>query len=94
MQQTGVRLRIGLSAAALMLLVAGCANQGIWPTEDLPPAPAQQMPFPTFQSRDTETADERGVLTEIERQELEARLTAAAKARERGVERRIESSGK
>ena len=92
LQQPG---RLALSLAAGLLLLTGCANEGIWPKEDLPPAPpGPPLATPSFQSRDSGTDDERGMLTEIERQELEDRLTRLARDREKGVARRIDSSKK
>jgi len=84
-----------LAAAAGLLLLAGCTNEGIWPKEDLPPAPVgAPLPTPSFQSRDSGTDDERGMLTEYERGQLEERLTKLAKDREKGVAKRIESPRK
>jgi hypothetical protein len=78
-----------------MLLLVGCANEGIWPKEDLPAAPAGgPPPTPSFQSRDKLSDDERGMLTEYERSQLEDRLTKLAKDREKGVAKRIDSSKK
>lgn len=92
LQQPGWR---ALWLAAGLLLLTGCANEGIWPKEDLPPAPpGPPLATPGFQSRDSGTDDERGMLTEIERQELEDRLTRLARDREKGVARRIDSSKK
>jgi len=80
-----------LAAVFALALLAGCANEGIWPKEPLPPvSPGPPLPYPGFQSRETGTDDERGVLTEIEREELEARLAASAREREKGVERSIQ----
>ena len=84
-----------LAVAASVFMLAGCANEGIWPKEDLPAAPAgAPLPTPSFQSRDSGTDDERGMMTEIERQQLEERLTKLAKDREKGVAKRIDSSKK
>jgi hypothetical protein len=80
--------------AALPLLGA-CANEGIWPREPLPPAPAgAELPYPSFQSRDTQTDEERGVLTPIEIEELEDKLAKQAVSRQKNVERRIQASPK
>jgi hypothetical protein len=84
-----------LPALAALFLLAGCANEGIWPKEELPAAPAgPPLPTPSFQSRDSGTDDQRGMLTEYERQQLEDRLTKLATDREKGVAKRIDSSKK
>lgn len=89
------RWRAPWLALAGLLLLAGCANEGIWPKEDLPPAPpGPPLATPSFQSRDAATDDERGMLTEFEREQLEERLTKLAKDREKGVARRIDNSKK
>jgi hypothetical protein len=94
LQQVNRRKR-WLAAAVGLLMLAGCANEGIWPKEDLPAAPpGAPLPTPGFQSRDSGTDDQRGMLTEIERDQLEERLTKLAKDREKGVARRIDSSKK
>jgi hypothetical protein len=84
-----------LAVAAGMFMLVGCANEGIWPKEELPAAPpGPPLPTPSFQSRDSGTDDERGMMTEIERQQLEERLTKLARDREKGVAKRIDSSKK
>jgi hypothetical protein len=76
-----------------LLLIAGCANEGIWPTEPLPAAPAgPPPPTPSFHAPKDRIGDQDEVLTNIEREELEARLSKLAKDRQRGVERRIQMS--
>jgi hypothetical protein len=93
-QQRRRRILLWLTLAAFPLL-AGCANEGIWPRDPLPPAPAgPQLPYPSFQSRDTASDDQRGVLTPIEVEELEAKLAKQAVTRQKGVEKRIQSSPK
>lgn len=82
-----------IAAACGLLLLAACAGEGILPKTELPPAPAGPQPdYPSFAPRDTGTDDERGVLTPVERQEMEARLGKLAKDRETGVKRRIDQS--
>jgi hypothetical protein len=82
-----------LAAAAGLLLLAACANEGIWPTEPLPPAPAgPPPPAPSFNSPHVANPGQPEVLTNIEREELEARLSKLAKDREAGVQRRIQMS--
>ena len=89
------RLTPWLAAAVGLLMLTACANEGIWPKEELPAAPpGPPLPTPSFQSRDAASDDERGMLTEIERERLEERLTKLARDREKGVARRIESSKK
>ena len=79
-----------IAAAFGLLLLAACANEGIWPTEPLPPAPAgPPPPTPSFQSPTSGNLDPE-VLTELERKELEERLARIAKDRERGVVRAIQ----
>jgi hypothetical protein len=76
-----------------LVLLCGCANDAIFPTSPLPPAPEGPQPeFPSFTARDIGSDEERQVLTPIERQELEARMTKLAKDRETGVQRRIQQS--
>lgn len=80
-----------LAAVASLLLLSACANEGIWPTEPLPAAPAgTPPPAPSFH---TPNAGNTGheVLTNIERQELEDRLSKLAKSRETGVQKRIQT---
>lgn len=72
-----------------LVLLAGCANEGMWPKEPLPPASAVQPPFRGFQPPQTGSDDERGVLTESEREELEERLSRLPGEREQGVARRL-----
>jgi len=84
-----------LAAAAGVFMLAGCANEGIWPKEELPAAPpGPPLPTPSFQSRDKASDEERGMLTEYERQQLEERLTKLSKDREKGVAKRIDSPRK
>lgn len=78
--------------ASTLLLLAGCAGQGILPQEPLPPAPAGPEPaFPSFIAPN-DGDDEARVLTNIEQRELEEELTRLAKQRENSVKRRIERS--
>ena len=71
-----------LAAVASLLLLSACANEGIWPTEPLPPAPAgDPPPAPNFLAPNTGSDEERQVLTNIEREELEERLSKIAKSR-------------
>lgn len=82
-----------LAAACGLLLLVACVGEGILPKTELPPAPAGPQPdYPSFAPRDTGTADERGVLTSTEQQEMEARLSKLAKDRETGVAKRINQS--
>lgn len=86
-------------AAAAGLLIAGCTQdgrfEGVYPEEPLPPAPAgEPLPYPSFQSRDKQSDDERGVLTPIEVEKLEESLANQAVTRPKGVERRIQGSSK
>ena len=84
-------LRVRMLAAASLLLLSACANEGIWPTEPMPPAPAgAPPPSPSFLTPNTGSDDERKMLTNLEREELEARLTKLAKDRETGVQKRIQ----
>ena len=81
-----------LAAAFGLLLLGACANDSIWPTEPLPPAPAgPPPPTPSFHSPTSGNFDPE-VLTELERKELEERLARIAKARERGVVRAIQKA--
>jgi hypothetical protein len=76
--RSGVLLAAGFS----MLFLSGCANEGIWPTEPLPTAPAgPPPPAPNFLAPDIGSDVERRVLTNIEREELEERLSTIAKTR-------------
>ena len=74
-------------------MLAACAGEGILPKTELPPAPPGPQPdYPSFAPRDAGTDDERGVLTPVEREEMEARLGKLAKDRQTGVARRIDQS--
>jgi hypothetical protein len=91
--QKGSRLRGQIILCCALLLVAGCANEGIWPTEPLPAAPpGPPPPTPSFHAPNARIGDQDEVLTNIEREELETRLAKLAKDRQRGVERRIQMS--
>jgi hypothetical protein len=80
--QKNSRLAALSAAVACLLLLSACANEGIWPTEPLPPAPAgDPPPAPSFSSPNIGSDEERQVLTNIERQELEERLSNIAKNR-------------
>jgi len=82
-----------LTAACGFLLLCGCANDAIFPQTPLPPAPeGPAPPAPSFTARDIGSDEERQVLTNLERQEMEARLTKLAKDRETGVQRRIQQT--
>jgi hypothetical protein len=88
----------GLAAAFALVLLAGCAGDtlpGILPKDPLPAAqPGPPLPYPSFVAPDRGTEDERGILTNIEREELEENLTALPKTRERAMERRIQAQPK
>lgn len=88
----------GLAAAFALVLLAGCAGDslpGILPKDPLPPAPAGgPPPYPSFVAPERGSDEERGVLTNVEREELEENLTALPKTRERAMERRIEAQPK
>lgn len=80
-------------------LLAGCTESGrlvgVYPEEPLPPAPAgEQLPYPSFQSRDKLSDDERGVLTPLEVEKLEENLSRQAVTRPKAMERRIEADPK
>jgi len=89
LQKRSIRHRLLLAAGGLLLLSA-CANEGIWPTEPLPAAPAgTPPPAPSFHTPNAGNTGQE-VLTNIERQELEDRLSKLAKSRETGVQKRIQ----
>lgn len=77
-------------AACGLLMLPGCAVEGILPKTELPPAPAVQQPYPNFAPDGSD--DDRGVLTPTEREDMEARLTKLARERESGVTKRINQS--
>jgi hypothetical protein len=76
------RLGVLPAACACMLFLSACANEGIWPNDPLPPAPAgDPPPAPSFISPNIGSDEERRVLTNIEREEVEERLSKIAKSR-------------
>ncbi len=91
---------MGQATALLLLLVtAACAQDGrlagVYPEDPLPPAPpGEPLPYPSFQSRDKLSDDQRGVLTPSEVEELEKSLATQAVSRPSSVERRIEANPK
>lgn len=87
----GARRTLLLSATCAGLLLAGCANDGVFPVGELPSAPpGPPPPFPTFSSPADHAADDTRVLTTAEREAMEAELSKLASEREAGVRRRIE----
>jgi hypothetical protein len=73
-----------------LLMLAGCAGEGIFPTSGLPQAaPGAPPPYPTFGPTGPSEADER-LLTTAEREALEKQLDKLGSDREAGVRRRIE----
>ncbi len=82
-----------LAACCGLILLCGCANDAIFPTTSLPPAPEGPAPdFPSFTAKDIGSDEERQILTPLERQEMEARMAKLAKDREAGVTRRIQQT--
>jgi hypothetical protein len=72
-----------------LVLLAGCAGEGIFPTSGLPPAPpGPPPPFPSFVP--TSDTDGEQVMSTAEREAMEQQLAKLAKEREAGVKRRIE----
>lgn len=90
LQQERRRFLQALAAAVAVGLLAGCVNEGILPREELPPAPATQLPTPGFNAPAMPDEEERGVLTPVEREALEDRLSGMAQSRQKGVERGIQ----
>lgn len=86
LQKIDERVRCTAGVAAFLLL-AGCSSPsqiGIWPEEPLPPAASGPPPaYPSFIApADDPNAPQ--VLTNIERQDLEARMSRLAKDRGSG----------
>jgi hypothetical protein len=75
--------RIAVVTAVLVLPACSSPSEiGIWPNDPLPPAPAgPPPPYPSFAAPAADP-DAPQVLTNAEREELEARLSRLAKERD------------
>lgn len=89
-RRRGLPAVLAVSAFALLTACAGDELPGIWPKDPLPPAPATQLPYPSLNTPNRGSDEQRGLLTPYEVKELEEKLTKQAVDREKGVERRID----
>lgn len=82
---------IVLAAGLLLASCAGQQVQGILPQTEMPPAPPGPAPaYPSFNAPDTGDDEASEILTNVEQQELEARLSKLPADREATVKHRIE----